>query len=176
VNIEPQQFLLVGGLAVMGFWFFMRAHRKANSSGPAAPGSAKDRLLSAEEQIERMRQSRGMHGDLETLMNDIEDLTKRLGQRLDTKADNLERLIREADTKIGELRRLQGETPAETGNTFDAPRLKLATDAVRPAASDDPLARDVYALADAGKSSVEIARKLNEQVGKVELILALRKA
>jgi hypothetical protein len=182
VKFEPQQLILVGGLVLVAFWFFVRAQRKGSGGSPPAPapGSAKDRLISAEEQIERIRQSRGMHGDLERLMNEIEDLTKRLGQRLDAKADNLERLIREADAKIAELRRLQGEAPLPGGPTsfeprdgFEAPRLKLHTDAAPP---DDPLARDVYAMADAGKSSIEIARNLNEQVGKVELILALRKA
>ncbi|MBT8484329.1 MAG: hypothetical protein KJO43_02035, partial [Phycisphaerae bacterium] len=38
----------------------------------------------------------------------------------------------------------------------------------------DPLARAVYELADLGEDPVTIARRLDEQVGKVELILALR--
>jgi hypothetical protein len=42
------------------------------------------------------------------------------------------------------------------------------------AGSDDPLARRVYELADGGMDAVAIARQLNEHVGKVELMLALR--
>lgn len=38
----------------------------------------------------------------------------------------------------------------------------------------DPLTGEVYRLADQGMPSVEIARRLNQHVGKVELILALR--
>ncbi len=38
----------------------------------------------------------------------------------------------------------------------------------------DPLAASVYELADRGCTPLEIARNLDEQVGKVELILALR--
>ena len=38
----------------------------------------------------------------------------------------------------------------------------------------DPLTTTVYELADAGHGPVEIAQQLEEQVGKVELILALR--
>lgn len=38
----------------------------------------------------------------------------------------------------------------------------------------DPLTRAVYDLADTGCTPVEIAKELQEQVGKVELILALR--
>lgn len=40
----------------------------------------------------------------------------------------------------------------------------------------DPLSASVYELADRGRSPVEIAQQLDEQVGKVELILALRQA
>lgn len=38
----------------------------------------------------------------------------------------------------------------------------------------DPLTSEIYRLADQGLSHVEVARKLNQHVGKVELILALR--
>ncbi len=38
----------------------------------------------------------------------------------------------------------------------------------------DPLTRSVYKLADSGHDTVSIARELDEQIGKVELILALR--
>jgi hypothetical protein len=39
---------------------------------------------------------------------------------------------------------------------------------------DDPLARQVYQLADTGLAPADIAQKIGEHVGKVELILALR--
>jgi hypothetical protein len=45
---------------------------------------------------------------------------------------------------------------------------------VIPETVADPLTRQIYELADGGSTPVEIARKLDEQVGKVELILALR--
>lgn len=40
----------------------------------------------------------------------------------------------------------------------------------------DTLTRSIYALADAGSDPLEIAKQLDEHVGKVELILALRSA
>ena len=43
-------------------------------------------------------------------------------------------------------------------------------------AAVDPLTREVYALADAGLAAAEIARRLEQHTGKVELILALRSA
>ena len=42
------------------------------------------------------------------------------------------------------------------------------------AGGDDPLRRRVYELADNGSTPIQIAQGLNEDVGKVELILALR--
>jgi hypothetical protein len=43
-----------------------------------------------------------------------------------------------------------------------------------PETTLDPLTRRVYELSDAGHNPVDIARALDEQIGKVELILALR--
>ena len=37
-----------------------------------------------------------------------------------------------------------------------------------------PMTRSVYELSDSGQDTVSIARELDEQIGKVELILALR--
>jgi hypothetical protein len=46
----------------------------------------------------------------------------------------------------------------------------------KPAQNLHPTIRSIYALADAGRSPVQIAQQLNEQIGKIELILALRSA
>ena len=51
--------------------------------------------------------------------------------------------------------------------------LTSAPDAIRYEAAD-PIAVDVYRLADEGRSSIEIAKELDEHTGKIELILALR--
>jgi hypothetical protein len=39
----------------------------------------------------------------------------------------------------------------------------------------DPVAMKICAMAESGKQPLEIARELNEQIGKVELVLALRR-
>lgn len=44
----------------------------------------------------------------------------------------------------------------------------------KPPRNIDPLTESVYQLADAGRNAVSIAQELEEQIGKVELILALR--
>jgi hypothetical protein len=158
-----QQVLLVFGVGLIGFWFVMKMNRRKAQSGEA--------VLTPEEQIERLRQSKGMQGDLETLMVEIEDLAKRVGKQLDAKSAEVERLLAEADRRIAELKRLQGEEGA------GRPPLRLSSASTPGAAlPEDPLARSVYALADAGHAPPDIARRLNEPIGKVELVLALRKA
>ncbi|MAE66077.1 MAG: hypothetical protein CMJ18_17540 [Phycisphaeraceae bacterium] len=116
---------------------------------------------SAHEKVERMRQMRGMRGDLEDLMVEIDQLARRFGAQLDAKGLQLERLIEEADRRIARLEAL--------GRAPDGPVEEQPT-------PEDPLARSVYDLADKGADATKIAHELNEHVGKVELILALRNA
>ena len=49
-----------------------------------------------------------------------------------------------------------------------------ASPPVKPETPPDPRHGEIYALADQGRSSKEIARQLNRPNGEVELILALR--
>lgn len=72
--------------------------------------------------------------------------------------------------------RLSPGTPGRTRVDADVPPVTpitptlIATDPAGP----DPLTGEIYRLADQGMPHVEIARRLNQHVGKVELILALR--
>lgn len=111
------------------------------------------------------------------------DLSRRLAAQLDNKAQRLETLIRQADERIGRLGgagAASHASPAARGSAAPPARAQAAT-APRPMRSEasrsvDPVTRAVYDLADQGRSPVEIAQALDEQVGKVELILALRAA
>lgn len=112
------------------------------------------------ERAERYQQERGMRQDLESLMVEIEQLARRFSTQLDAKSMQLEKLMREADEKIAKLEGLPKPT------SQDPP----------PAAPvEDELTRNVYRLADAGHDAGAIAQQLGEHVGKVELILALRR-
>jgi hypothetical protein len=153
------QWLLPAGLLllVLGLFMTMRNRRRRQSTRPTA-----------REQLERSRQTQAMKGDLEELMVEIERLTRRFASQIDTKTAELESLIREADERIVQLRDAAAQA---SRRRVDEPAGHAAIDA--PAV--DPLTRQVHELADRGAAPVEIARQLNEHVGKIELILALRK-
>lgn len=137
--------------------------------------------LMPEELLERNRQMRGMQGDLEQLMTEVEQLARRFSAQLDAKSRRLERLTAEADERIAALLKLQDPHSPIVGGVQAAPSRKAQTSAAREDTTTvdedqdiDPLAASVYDLADQGLSPEQIARKLGEHAGKVELILALR--
>lgn len=149
----------------------LMAFRKRRRGQPAED-------LTPAEQVERHQQLRGVRRDLEELMVEVEQLAKRFAGQMDARAAKLETLLREADQRIAELRRLQGGTADAAAKPNAAARAEDVA-AAGPApleAPADPLARAVYRLCDEGLAPPDIARKLNEHVGKVELILALRQA
>ena len=151
-----------------------------------------DQSLTPQEHVEQSRQVRGLRGDLEHLMVEVEQLAKRMGSQLDAKAMTLEQLLQKAEEQIAALEALERRTqqaPTSTeasdpeAPTFPRP---VADPAAPPAEAEpstpadaetiDLLTRRVYAMADAGLAAMDIARQLGEQIGKVELILALRRA
>lgn len=141
--------------------------------------------LTPEETIERARQIRGLRGDLEQLMVEVEQLAKRFSAQLDAKAMQVEQEVSRADERIAHLRQLmEVDSPMaacgpgdeeDTSLTAEGSILDLVSTASN-SHGEDALAKRVFALADAGLSAVDIARQLDEQIGKVELILALREA
>lgn len=172
---DHPQFLLLGGLLLIVMYFMSRIAKRKRTGGVS--------ILSSHEQLERLRQARGMRGDLEQLMVEIEQMAKRMSAHLDAKSMYLQRLLDMADQRIETLRALEkpdappAVRPSRDDTLADA---KASVPSASPSHEndlpDDPLAKQVYALADQGQDSHAIARKLEEHVGKIELILALRSA
>ena len=176
--------MLVLGVVMITAWLFSRLRKRRLTQA---------RQPTVQEQIERNRQQRGLRGDLEDLMVEIEQLAKRLGAQLDAKSFHIEKLMREADRRIARLERMQPQSHATIDprplNTEAATKQPVgaaaATDPPAPqsphhneaaAGENDPLVRSIYDLADQGVNATDIARQLNEHLGKVELILALRES
>ena len=108
--------------------------------------------------------------DLRALARDLEELADRLALRLDEKAERLERLLARADEQLSALE----DSPSPTYSNLGSARTKRAPAPRLVTESGDPSTERIYALADSGVGAKDIAQQLDEPIGKVQLILALR--
>lgn len=172
--------LLVLGLGMITTWLVLRIRKHRAKAEPT---------ITPSQRAQRLRQERGMRGDLEDLMVEIEQLAKRFSAQLDAKSIQLERLLREADERIQQLQQLEQAKPQPGFAPEPDPAATPVSHATPPrsdpaalnpsgasttAPHDDPLVGKVHDLADRGMEAIEIARALDAHLGKVELILALR--
>ena len=142
------------------------------------PRDANSPRAYAREQITRLREEEGIRSDVDAMLVQVQDITREMNAQLDTKFCKLDRVIRDADERIARLDRLvrtsQGRPACDVtvGQGGDEP-----TGANLGRASDERGRRhaQVYQLADAGLSAVEIAERTGRTAGEIELILALRR-
>ena len=140
---------------------------------------------------------------LEKLMVELFDMSRDINAQLDTRMAALQHLLREADDKIRQLKEAGADsarqeqprpTPPEEPQqpAPDAPADETPNDDSAPGETDDrpadktpllktgtaadPEHREIYRLADEGRTSTEIARQTGRPIGEVQLILDLRKA
>ncbi|MFG0274837.1 MAG: hypothetical protein ACF8QF_07260 [Phycisphaerales bacterium] len=151
--------LLAAGVVVLLVWTWISLRRRLRRSA-ASPD--------ASERLEEIRTRQRGRDSLDGVMVDAEELARRLAAHLDNKAARLEILLDEANATIARL-----EQAAASGGTA---RRQIGADIAPSGSAPDPIVRNIYRLADAGKAPLEIATELDEQVGKVELVLALRDA
>lgn len=116
----------------------------------------------------------GRAGDAAALAKDLNELTERLAEELDRKAERIEALIAAADERIRQMERLQMEAPV-AAPALEARAIEPRHRVRHETLGVEPSHREVYDLADAGLSPVEIAQKLDRPTGQIELILNLRR-
>jgi hypothetical protein len=133
--------------------------------------------LTPRERIEQIKERAGMGGDgargagagrASAISAQYLDSVQRLAAQLDNKAERLVQLIVEADERIAALEQVERRPQARH------PAAAAPEQPAMPSPPVDSLTRSIYDMSDAGSTPVEIAQRLDEQVGKVELILALR--
>lgn len=156
------------GIAVVGILFIIMA---MFSLGRARKRTASSRD-SGRDHIERAREKQGVRNELEALMVDINRMARDLGGQLDAKIIRIEKANEEADERIAQLQALRDSL--NNPSTMGQPNADQLVTPQADAEHADPLTRQVYALADQGKGPQDIAQHLDEHVGKIELILALR--
>jgi len=164
--------LMLAGVVMLGFLLIMRVRTKIARRQAATPPPR--------ERLQEIRTAAAQRNDVHALEAELLDTTRRMAATLDCRAERLEQLIAHADARIAELKlaaeaQAAPETaPMATPIATPEGRRAQATAPVVADEAPDPLTASVYALADNGHGSVDIARELDEQIGKVELILALR--
>jgi hypothetical protein len=174
---STQWFVLVVGVLATCY-VVMRGRVKAGRTKDPFNRKPVPMGVSQQKQIER---------DMGGLMVQMLETARHMAAQLDTRAARLEVLMKEADAKLAALKTAAATAPAriatsEPSSAVDEARADRADDAdeapvapqVKPETPPDPRHGEIYALADQGRSSGEIARQLNRPNGEVELILALR--
>lgn len=159
-------------LAVVGLTIVMLSTRRRIVRSQKNPSrTVQDRHAGLSKQI-------GVRRDMETVMAELDKLSRQIHGRIDTKLARLEKLIRDADQRIARLSQLSATSSASHGSTVEITLDR--EDPHQPAfAKPRPAAKDrqqaVYHLADTGLSPVEIAQRIGETPGVIELMLALRR-
>ena len=103
-------------------------------------------------------------------------MTRLCAGQIDRRAAKIEALLERADVAIARMEELAGDMDYSGAKPRVGVRRVRHSPQMRHNEPNDtdPLAQEIYQLSDSGKNPVEIAGALEEHVGKVELILALR--
>lgn len=169
--------LVFGGLFVLAVLTWLSRRAKQGEAGGA------QRRVGVASTIEA-KHGRGAGRD--DADREAAALARDLTAELDARADRLERLIAEADQRLEQLAQAQARIgTAASASASAAGAAKTPTAPARPSfvashaqASDERLedtTRAILSLADEGLTPVQIAQRLGQHVGKVELILALQR-
>lgn len=170
--------IVVATVAMLLLMASMRRRDRANRRPPPTPAPPPKRPEPASGQSVRR--------DLDDLMVELQDLSRRISAEIDTRFVKLEAAMRDADRRIAVLNRLSrelGTAQIEAARgTPGTPLVSAGTAGASPAGNEtvaphpDVRHTVIYELADAGFTPVEIARELGRTPGEVELILNLRQA
>ena len=161
----PQMVMLA--LAVVGLTLLLRSTRRRLVRSRSPGGESRCAPTDLQGEYEATR-------DVEAVMAELDQLSRQIHGRLDTKLARLEAVVRDADERIDRLSRLLRESGGRETIDITLER-EDPTDPPSLAGVDDSPHAAVYRLADAGRSPVEIAQEVDRTTGEVELILALRK-
>jgi hypothetical protein len=139
-------------------------------------------------QFASLSRQRSVEREMQNVLVELSEMTRQVSAQLDTRATKLEMLIKDADQRIATLKALSGlgtgsqefaypepvEAPPVEKKRLSDPVPEVVEQSVEPPSPPDPRYAEIYAMADEGRSSQEIAQQLNRPSGEVELILALR--
>ena len=172
-----KQWLAIGAALFLVVYFVIRPMGKRKKDPLDAMGTP-GRSMASQRSVER---------EMSNLLVELSEMARQVTAQLDTRATKLELLMKEADEKIETLRALQGSAPPPRAQTPVSPAIRQSIaehealmqplDALPPPPPEpaiDPRHAEIYAMADQGRTPVDIASRLGRPSGEIELILALR--
>lgn len=174
---QTASWVLIIAAIVLLTWVMMRLQWRRQRRSPEDEPVAEMRETLVDRQADMERAA------------EVGQIVRDLAARLETRAARLEALLDQADERIEKLEaRLAAGAVSGSVAASEQPAMGVrasqseAADpwsddhetSAMPRGSDDPLHQEVYELADGGQSPLDIARRLDQQVGTIELILALR--
>ena len=185
---EWRQWAMIAGGALLLGYLVLRPMLGGRGGVLGSRTGGRDPLARSPGQLDLARQ-RATERQLESLLVELESMSRAISGQLDTRAARLEALIAEADAKVAELRgavdSARGEggdgrrpVPADPFGPARRPPVeppgREESNLAPPSPRVDPTTAEIYALSDGGQPSAAIAQKLNRPSGEIELILALR--
>jgi len=176
-------------VAVLYFtiWSLKRLSTRARRStlrtvGPTAFANATARKGLLQQTPDAPEKKAAVTGDptilrkhLESVMVDVQEVTRLSAAQIENRAAMLDRLVADADHKIAQLESLLAQVNQKQESLLRESRTNAHTARDQPVGqpANDPLSQRVLHMASQGHSPLHIASALGEQVGKVNLILAL---
>lgn len=146
------------GIALLAMFLLMNSMRRRQRDAAKRfeqPAPVRPPPITRAEEVELRR-------DMESLLGELQELSRRISADIDTRYAKLEAVIRDADRRIAVLNRLARRRGERDGKQPDGD------------AGFDVRHDVVYELSDAGFTAVEIAKDLGKTTGEIELILKLR--
>lgn len=172
-GVSTRQMALLAVITVAVVLMMLSNARRRREGGPSPKAYIR-------EQRERHRQEKGLHADLDALLLHLQQVAREINAQLDAKYLRLERAMQQADAKIAQL--TTDTTQSNRPSIFDAvvgdatstqaPDPQCIARRSPPALTESERAK-VHAMADEGKTAIDIARALDRRVGEIALILAL---
>lgn len=130
----------------------------------------------ARQHRDQLQSRRAVEDDLRGIMLELQNVARQVNAQLDNKFQRLEAAIRDADRRIAALQELAGgQRAVGEGAGLDVTVGEAAERDDQVRAARKLLTRQqVHRLAEQGMTAGQIARQLDQPVGEVELMLALR--
>lgn len=163
--LDLPMLLMTAGILLLIVVLFGNLRKNLRRRGAVEAAPPRERMQAVNDQ------SQAATSIMERRTAQAAEITRELTALLDNRSQKLEILIQHADERIARLERLSSEAEGRL-----TPRHTSTAPVSDTAYANDALKQQIYDLADQGQKPGEIAQRLGQHAGKVELILALRRA